>query len=282
MNPRHRYFLIAMTICLALFIAVPQSQAQQTSRIFRAFANQDSSGAFLGIRMTEVTKDNMSKYKLGKIEGVIVNSVVEGSPAETAGIKDEDVLLDFDGVKVRSTLQLSRLVRETPVGREVELVLSRDGKRETIKVQLEERKDARAQNEQGILDQFFPSTPRGNFNFEMPERPDRSLIIPAPDRPRLGVMLQPLSDQMAGFLGVPDGKGALVSSVDEGSVSYGKLKAGDVIVSADGKEVSSPEDVISLVRQKSGGTIDFKVIRDKRQVSVSVKMGDGGERGFRL
>lgn len=281
MNFRYRNLLIAISICLALFLVVPQSQAQ-TTRILRAFNNQDSSGAFLGIRMTEVTKDNMSKYKLGKIEGVIVNSVVEGSPAETAGIKNEDVLLDFDGVKVRSTLQLSRLVRETPVGRQVELVLSRDGKRETIKVQLEEQKVTPAQNEQDFLGQFFSPTPRGNFNFEMPERPDRGMVVPAPDRPRLGVMLQPLSDQMAEYLGVPGGKGALVSSVDAASVSQGKLKAGDVIVSADGKEVASPEDVISLVRQKSGGSIDFKVIRNKKQVSVTVQMGEGGGRGFRL
>jgi len=280
MNSRYRIFLIAIAISLTLFLVVPQSQAQ-TTRIIRAF-NQDSSGAFLGIRMTDVTKDNMAQYKLGKIEGVIVSSVVEGSPAESAGIKQDDVLLSFDGEKVRSTLQLSRLVRETPVGREVELTLSRDGKRETRKVQLEEQKEARAENEQNFLEPFFGSTPRGNFNFEMPERPDRGMVIPAPDRPRLGVMLQPLSDQMAEYLGVPGGKGALVSSVDEGSVSQGKLRAGDVIVSADGKEVASPEDVIGLVRQKASGSMDFKVIRDKKQVSVTVQLGDGGGRGFRL
>jgi serine protease Do len=281
MNPRYRNFLIAITIGLALFLVVPQSQAQ-TTRIIRAFANQDTSGAFLGIRMTEVTQDNMAQYKLSKVEGVIVNSVVEGSPAESAGIKKDDVLLSFDGERVRSTLQLSRLVRETPVGREVALTLSRDGKQETMKVQLEEQEAARAENNQDFLEPFFGATPRGNFSFEMPERPDRGMVMPAPDRPRLGVMLQPLSDQMAEYLGVPGGKGALVSSVDEGSVSQGKLKAGDVIVGADGKEVASPEDVSSLVRQKSSGSIDFKVIRDKKQVSVTVQMGDGGGKGFRL
>jgi serine protease Do len=132
-----------------------------------------------------------------------------------------------------------------------------------------------------MLEPFFGSDPR-YFYFDTPDQPNRDLIMPRPERPRLGISLQPLSEQMASFMGVPGGKGVLVSSVEKGSVSEGKLKAGDVIVRADAEDVETPEDVIALVSGKSGGSIDFKVIRDKKEISVTVKMAEGGGKGFRL
>ena len=87
-----------------------------------------SSGAYLGIQMADVTASNMSQYKLSSERGVIVRSVVKGSPAEAANLQNGDVILEFAGYPVWSSLQLSRLVQETPVGRKVELIVSRDGK----------------------------------------------------------------------------------------------------------------------------------------------------------
>ncbi len=183
MNTRLGYFSTALAVCIMICMIVPQSQAQ-TTQVIRAFANPDSSGAFLGIRMTDVTKENMAEYKLKKIEGVIVKSVVEDSPAESAGIMENDVLLNFDGVQVRSTLQLSRLVRETPIGREVTMVVNRDGQRKNLTAQLAEQTPQQAEVDTNWLDRFFRQTPREEFNFSLPDRPERSLVLPAPAGPR--------------------------------------------------------------------------------------------------
>jgi len=293
MNTRLKYCSIALAVCLALCLTIPQSYAQ--NMVYRTVTNQDSSGAFLGISMSDVTKENLSEYKLNKVEGVIVRSVVEGSPAESAGLEEDDIVLEFDGIRVRSTTQMSRLVRETPVGRQVEITVSRAGKRENISAKLEEQQETQAQNGQNFLERFLGQgpgqgpgqglNPRDFFPEAPPDRPGMILEEPARGGPRLGVILQPLSDQMAQYMGVVDKKGVLVSSVEKGSVSEGKLKAGDIIISADEKDVEQPEDIIELVRRKTGGSITFKVIRDKKQVSVTVKMTDEEEkqeRGFRL
>jgi serine protease Do len=290
MHTRLKHYLTAFAVCIAVGWAVPASHAQ--TRMLRTIVSPDTSGAFLGIQMVDVTDKNMSQYKLDSVQGVIVQSVVDGSPAESAGIKEDDVILDFAGIKVRSAIQLRRLVGETPVDREVGIVLSRNGEQKNISVRLKEQENRQAENNQNFLEPFFDSTtPQGNFFFRNPDRsernpmmpaPEGNSMMPAPERPKLGITLQPLSDQLANFMGVPGDKGVLVSSVAKGSASDGKLKAGDVIISAEGKDVQGPEDIAELVRNKDGGSIAFKVIRDKKEISVSVQIEAGGGRGFRL
>jgi len=98
-------------------------------------------------------------------------------------------------------------------------------------------------------------------------------VVPTPaGKPRLGVTLQPLSDQLAEHMGVPGKKGALVSSVVEGSPSAGKIHAGDVIISADGKAIGSPEDLTKFVRDRAEGKVTLKVIRDKKEVVVEITL----------
>ena len=113
----------------------------------------------------------------------------------------------------------------------------------------------------------------------MPERPDAN---PSPQKPRLGITVQPLSDQLGAFLGVPSKKGILVSSVIDGSPSAGKLKSGDVIISVDGKSVENPDELTSLIRGKSEGTVNLKVIRDKKEISVVVNVPPSDEKGYKL
>jgi len=105
-------------------------------------------------------------------------------------------------------------------------------------------------------------------------------------KPRLGVTLQPLTDQMADFLGVPGRKGALVTSVVEGSPAVGKLKAGDVIVRADDQPIGDLGDLTRIVRGRSeGGKLELKVVRDKKEIPVTVDLAGSGAKpnqGFRL
>jgi S1-C subfamily serine protease len=81
---------------------------------------------------------------------------------------------------------------------------------------------------------------------------------------------------------VPNKKGVLVSSVTEGSPSVGKLKSGDVIIRADAKDIETPEDLTRLVRDKSEGSVDLKVIRDKKEITVVINLPAGEEKGFKL
>ena len=99
--------------------------------------------------------------------------------------------------------------------------------------------------------------------------------------------LQELTDQMGEFLGVPGKKGALVTSVLDGSPAFGKLKAGDVIVRADTRAVEGPDDLIRLVRSKGDGeSVELRLIRDKKEMTVAIELPKGSEKkkstGYRM
>ena len=269
MSSFKRFGFAVVAFFLVCGVALPISYAQQ-SRSLPLVLQGNSSGSYLGIQMDDVTATNMSKYKLSSEKGVIVRSVQKRSPAEDAKLQEEDVILEYGGYQVWSASQFTRLVDETPVGRKVDLVVSRDGKRITLTAQIGTRESRRSENPMEILPddrsgQFFR-----NFPFRFNPR-DQDLKGPA-QKPRLGVQLLPLTDQLAEHFGVPGEKGALISSVEEGSPAQGKLLSGDVITRADSKEIRDPEDLIRVVNDKSEGSLALKVIRDKKEITVVINL----------
>lgn len=234
----------------------------------------DLDGAYLGIEMEDVTADNMAKYKLTSETGVIVSAVEKGSPAESARLQQGDVILEYAGLPVFSSSALSRLVQETPVNRTVNLVVSRDGKKLTLTAKLGERPGPQAPASRfewinpGVRRQFDFG---GNlFQFDVPRNGSRLRIVPS--RPQLGVTVESLTDQMAAFLGVSGKKGVLVNSVTPGSPAASALRAGDVILSLDGKSLAAPGDLTQALTGKTAGSkVVLQVVRDKKEISVSIE-----------
>ncbi len=252
-----------LAIFLASGIALPGCQAQTRSLPY--VLQMNSSGAYLGIQMDDITAANMSKYKLSSEKGVIVRSVQRRSPAEDAKLQEDDVILEYAGSPVWSAAQFSRLVQETPQGRKVDLTVSRDGKRINLTAQIGTQEVRQSSNRtDDNLQQFFRMFPEVPDTRDRAEKPAR--------KPRLGLSLLQLTDQLGESLGVPGKKGALISSVLDGSPSAGKLKAGDVIIRADAKEIKEPEDLIRIVNDKSDGSLSLVVIRDKKEITVVVSL----------
>ena len=238
-------------------------------------------GAYLGIQLEDVTAENMAKYKLASETGVIVRSVEKGSPAETAGILENDVILDYAGIPVFSASQLVRLVQETPVSRTVNLALSRDGKKINLAVKIGERRDTLLNDRLNRRLEII--RPGGDLlQFRAPLDLGRSLNLTVPrvvvSRTQLGVTTQALTDQLAEFLGVPGKKGILISSVTARSPAASVLRAGDVIVSIDGKAATDPSDLSQgVARKEPGSKIDLKVIRDKKEITLAVEFPNSPE-----
>ena len=294
-----KYRIAIPAALFACLLAASSAVAQNRSVV----QIQNNSGdAFLGISMEDVTASNMSEYKLRDEKGVIVRSVQDESPAEEAGVRENDVILEFAGQPVRSTRQFSRLVSETPVGRKVAITVNRDGKTVNLTATLRARTESGAMQRfemlPGQMERFLESLPQGGqierFFESRPDgqsRPPRSTGPTRPDsqgerqntersgnRPGLGVEIQPLTEQMAGFLGVSGQKGVLITSVTSGSASDAKLKAGDVITGVDDREVATPADLTRFIREASG-EITVKVIRDKKQLSVKISLPSGEAQG---
>jgi membrane-associated protease RseP (regulator of RpoE activity) len=128
-------FLIAVIVASASVTGL-QAQArrnpqmeQRTGRVQMPRAGRVS---VIGVRLSDVAADQVKTYKLAKAEGAVVESVSANSPAATAGLREKDVIVEFDGEHVRSASHLTRLVGETPVARDVALVAMRDGRRTNL------------------------------------------------------------------------------------------------------------------------------------------------------
>ena len=92
-------------------------------------------GSWIGVSVRDVVADDVSKMKLQGPAGVVVEEVTGESPAETAGLKAGDVIVEFDGERVRSTRQFTRLVQETPSGRKVQASVVREGQRVPLSIE---------------------------------------------------------------------------------------------------------------------------------------------------
>ncbi len=158
-------------------------------------------GTYLGVSLAEIDANRAKELKLKEDYGVEITRVEDGSPAEKAGVKPGDVVLEYNGQRVEGMEQFGRMVRETPAGREVKLTVSRDGATQTLTAMLTARKG-----------RAWGNFPQG---FEMPEIriPDIPQIYTSLRTARLGVEAESLGAQLAEFFGVKEG--VLVRSVME-------------------------------------------------------------------
>jgi serine protease Do len=225
-------------------------------------------GPFLGVGLAEIDANRAKELKLKEDYGVEITSVHEGSPAEKAGVKPGDVVLEYNGQRVEGMEQFGRMVRETPPGREVKLTISRDGVTQTLTAMLASRKD-----------QAFA----GNFHFEMPEihLPDIPQIYTTLRTARLGVEAESLGPQLSEYFGVKEG--VLVRSVLENTTAQkAGIKAGDVITKVDGMAVTSPSELSGAVRSASSKkTYSVELTRDRKPQTVTVAVDDGSDRSPR-
>jgi serine protease Do len=221
-------------------------------------------GGYLGVSLAEIDSKRAGELKLKEPAGVEITRVENGSPAEKAGLKTGDVVLEYNGQPVEGMEQFGRMVRETPAGREVKLMISRNGATETVPATLGARRLRPFGGE------FGPS-------FEFPEfhMPDMPQIVPTLRNHILGVEAESLGPQLGTYFGVK--QGVLVRAVlKDTAAEKAGIRAGDVITKVDGMLVATPGELSSAVRaasSKSSFAVEF--VRDHKETSVSVSIQDG-------
>jgi len=219
---------------------------------------------YLGVNLAEVNADRARELKLKEPYGVEITRVEEGSPAEKAGLKSGDVVLEYNGQRVEGMEQFGRLVHETPAGREAKLLISRAGVTQSMSATLGTRKG---------------KTLTGNFpGIAIPEihLPDIPQIFTAWRSPMLGVEAESLGSQLAAYFGVKDG--VLVRAVIKDSAAEkAGIKAGDVITKIDATSVTTPSEVSGAVRSASAKkTFPVELVREHKDMTINVNIEDGG------
>ena len=231
---------------IGIGFAVPSAMAQNVIESLRRFG--EVRRGWLGVRIQTVTGELAGELDLpDPATGAYVASVIDGGPAESAGIVQGDVIITFDGRQVEDTRGLVRMVAETSVGRDVAVVVWREGSRQTVQVNLGQR-DAEA------------------LAAAAPPPPDPEEIR---DLPALGLSLGAMTDERREAFSLEEGVGGVVvTGVDSGGSAEEKgLKAGDVIVEVDQERVATPDEVESFVEQA----------REAERRSLTLLVYRGGE-----
>ena len=239
--------LLALTIILAAPAWLP---AQGPPSPVRPLPG----GSYLGIGIQEISAERSKTLKLPPEAAVEITRVGTGSPADQAGLKTGDVVLQYNGARVEGIEQFSRMVRETPVGRDVRLEILRSGAPQTI--------TAKIGQHPGPQEFPFPD----GFGLPLPDGPR---IFEGWRSPMLGVEAEPLDGQLAQYFGVT--QGVLVRSVMKGSAAEkAGIKAGDVLLRVDDSKVTSPADISGRLRALGGKSVPVTLMRDHKELTVTV------------
>lgn len=267
----------------------PETRSERRVEVTR------SGSAYLGVTLDEVSRDDVLRLKLPDERGALVKTVEADSPAAKAGLKPDDVILRFQGESVLTARELARLVRDQPVGRNVALELIRGGARQTLQATLGEQE--RASHRWRFR---FPDLGRFGLDFdhdmevELPEPPEPPEPPEAPEPPglfgprfslrseprRLGIEYQEIGAQLARYFKLAGDRGVLVTSVDpESPASAAGVKAGDVILKLDGREVRDGGDLREAIRKAApGGEVALAVQRDGKPLELKAKLAEPARR----
>jgi len=243
-------------------------------------------GSYLGVDINDVNKDRVSALKLKDEHGVEVVGVDQDAPAGKAGIKEHDVILEFNGQRVEGQEQLRRMIRETPPGRTVTLSVSRDGSMQQIKVEIGDRSKLMKDHNFGYT-VVNPGTGRArsgsseSFSFRMPEMPDMSelprignsiQIITSRDA-STGMVVDSIGEQLGEYFGVKNGEGLLVRSIEKGSAAQiAGFKAGDVILKVEGHKIADRMDWRSALRDRKSTKLNVTILRDKHEQTLTLTL----------
>jgi serine protease Do len=200
---------------------------------------------WMGIGLQDLTPELIASFKLEEKEGALIGQVYEGSPAEKAGLKVGDLILEIDGVKVRNSQDVVREVLRKGVGQEIKLEIIREGKKTEILV----------------------------TTGEMPADPTEQKAGQAEKKEWFGLRVTALTPDMAKQLGLKTAEGVVIEAVERGSVAdEAGLRRGDAILEVNRRKIKDENDYLKVMEKiKPGQGVLFLVSRGGSTFFVSLK-----------
>jgi serine protease Do len=197
---------------------------------------------YLGVLIQKVTPEIAESLGMDKGHGALVANVSKDGPAEKAGVKVGDVIVDFDGKEVKDSGDLPIIVARTPVDKKVRMKVLRDKKEVTLAVSVGELKE-------------------------------EEVVASIPEKGELGMTVQKVTPQIAESLGLDKAEGVVVTDVESGSTAdESGIRRGDVILQIDRKPIRSVEEYRkSLAGIRKGKGVLFLVKRGESTLFLALK-----------
>ncbi|WP_372985823.1 DegQ family serine endoprotease [Marinobacter sp.] len=230
---------------MGVSFAIPIDDAMN---VFRQIRDKGMvSRGWLGVLIQEVNRDLAESFGLKRPRGALVAEVMEGSPAEEAGLQSGDIVLEYDGDEVQFSSDLPPMVGRTPVGETARLTVLRGGEEVTLEVEIGQLPDeAQAQSQ----------APAGNNG--------GSSSAP------LGMTIEPLPAELADSLGVPGG--VVVTDIGRGPAFEAGIRPKDVITEINRREIRSVADFREVVASlPEGRAVSVRIVRQGRALYLVMK-----------
>ena len=242
---------------------------------------------YLGIEFHDMSDDQLAAAHLRNTRGVEIVMVDHDGPAGKAGLRSRDYIVSLNGQPVGGAEALRHMIHDAGAGAQIALEVVRGGSRMTVTTQLADR-DAVARD---ALQRLGAPDPLPSAAAQNDPAVDESASAPAADEtatgraahgqsflgsvlhsaPFTGLDLTVMKPQLAGFFGAPGDMGLLVQTVVGGSpAANAGLRAGDVVLRADGAPLRSEADWTRRLHASKGHLMTLSVLRDKREINMTL------------
>ena len=253
-----------------MFVQAPEKDEELRKEIKVVTSGKPQT--WLGVGIQEFDEDMMEALDIEKdVEGVLINEIYEGSPAEAAGLMKGDIILTFDGEKATDIKKLVGMVRDSDPGDTVEVTVLRENSEMMLMATLGERQ---------AEDMVWVSPDLAEVGVELLDMlADMRVNIPEIElgmagfarRGKLGVYVEDLSGGLAEYFEVPDNKGVLVEDiVEDGPADKAGIKPGDVIIRiGDDRVVDTASLVRAVAKTESGEPTRVEIVRKGRRMELA-------------
>jgi serine protease Do len=216
---------------IGIGFSIPANIARNVINQLREFGT--TRRGWLGVQIQTVSPEIAETLGLKRARGALVAGVLKGSPAERAGVKQGDVIIEFDDKPVPESRKLPRMVAETDVGKDVGVQVWRDGEKVALTVRLGELEK---------VDQASLTT-RGSRR-DSGDKPSRVID-------ELGLALSPITPELTEKYKIEaEIKGVVITDVaKESDAAEKRLQPGDIVVEVNQEAVATPADVAAQVEQ---------------------------------
>jgi len=224
---------------------------------------ESARNGWLGVSIADMTGAKARELKTATKHGVLITGVTEGSPAEKAGIKENDIITSFNGKAVEDTEDLVEAVRTSLPGSKASIVVMRKDRSTTLQATI------------GKL----PRSPESLARLFEPAPPVHMRIFRHAGG--YGLDLMDLNPQLAEYFDAPGGHGVLVERVVKRSpAEKSGFKAGDVILTVGNESVGESGDIWAILSDyREGDSAAFGILRKGARKTLTMELEDHGLRG---
>jgi membrane-associated protease RseP (regulator of RpoE activity) len=276
----HRWGLFALAVVAFCLIGTPRPLDAQGRSVTEFFANpfpllSHTTQGYLGVDIADVDQEKAQQLKLKDVRGAVITLIDHDAPAGKIGLKVNDVVISLNGQAVEGAEQLKRMLREIPAGRKVSLEISRDGNIQTVAVELADR----AAMEHDVWnkmdrdgDLLSPAPGMGilGANGDVAAPPGFHMPFFGSSL-KVGALVEPLTSQMADYLGVSGG--LMVKQVAHKSeADKAGLHAFDVILKVGSDPINTSADWERALRSNEGKQVQVTILRDRKQQTLNLQV----------